>query len=233
MMFYEKMLKSADKSRLVFRLDISLPIAYTEDQDSLTELAYQLCGEVKDYVAAISIDSPFFLAVGPVNAEKISRKFNVPFIADFNLAETPEASLWIAEHAFNAGFDALIAHSFMGSSYLAELKHFAGSKAIIPIVGMTHSSSREFINPNTEKFCQNVKELGLKAVVGPSSVKGIREIRKLLPGTLIFADSEAKTAGHYIKAGADFEMVGRTIHISKDPEETTIQLMEALKDSSK
>ena len=101
--FYEKLVKQGRKSRLILRLDLSLPVHYEEDQDTLTELAFRLCDEVKEHVAAIDVDFPFFTAVGPVNASHVINKFNLPFIANFNLAETEEASLWIAEHAFNAG----------------------------------------------------------------------------------------------------------------------------------
>lgn len=230
-MFYKKMLKNRDKSQLVFRLDISLPIKLTEDQDSLTELAFQLCGDVKDYVSAIAIDSPFFIAVGPVNAEKIIRKFKVPFIADFNLAETEPASLWIAEHAFNAGFDALVVHSFMGRDYVQKLKEFSGSNEIIPILGMSHDSSRDFINPSSDRMCDIVKYLKMKTAIVPSDVKQVSRMRECLGDVLLFADSESGSIGDYVRAGADFEMVGRSIHNSKDPEETALRLMNDLRNS--
>ncbi|MCD4740760.1 hypothetical protein K8R43_06295 [archaeon] len=232
-MFSTQLTKNSKNTRLIFRLDISLPIAYSMDQESLTEIAFQLCGSVKDYVAAIAIDSPFFIAVGPVNAEKITRKFNLPFIADFNLAETPEASLWIAEHAFNAGFDALVTHSFMGSQWLRELQTFSDTKEIIPVVGMNHGSAYEYMNPQTKKFCETVRDLNLKTIIAPSDQSMIENIRIYLPDQILLADSELATAGEFIRAGADFEMFGKTIHDSKDPEETALKLMEKLRETFK
>jgi orotidine-5'-phosphate decarboxylase len=210
-------------------MDISLPISYEEDQDTLTEMAFRFCHQVSPYVAAVGVDTAFFTAVGPLRVAEITREFKMPLIADFNLAETEEASLWIAEQVFNADMDAMCVHSFMGERYLKVLKDFAGDRGVIPLVGMVYPSANDFINPHTPDMCKLVKKLGLKVVIGPSSIKGIKEIRKLLgKDVLILADSSDEELGQYLKAGADFEMIGRDIHKSKDPAETALCYMEAL-----
>jgi len=241
--FKNKLMKTARKNntRLIFNLDMSAEIDFlnfnkTEKAkvEKLKNNSLQILDEISCYLAAVKINRPFTDAAG-LKFIKNLKKFNLPLIADFKLADIDNTNKWIAKHAFNAGFDAVIAHAFTGEDSIAAAVDVAKekNKGVILVVNMSHPGSMEFITPDSDAMCKLAKKLGVCGVVAPATrpveifkVREIvgNEILILSPGVGV----QGGKAGGAIAAGADFEMAGRSIYCSKNPGDSAEKLREGL-----
>ena len=119
-------------------------------------------------------------------------------------------------------FDAAIIHLFTGH------KRYEGID-IIGVAGMSHPESH-IVRGNFTKLLDQaylLKVMGV--VVGATRPEMIREARRRLPEILIFSPGvgfQGAKPGEALKAGADFEIVGRSITLSDDPKEAARQVVE-------
>jgi len=233
-----------NNSRLIFNLDISTEIDFIDfnekEKAKINELknnSLEILTEISEYLAAVKINRPFTDAVG-LKFIKNLREFNLPLIADFKLADIDNTNAWIARHAFNAGFDAIIAHAFTGEDSIRAVIDVARekNKGVILVVNMSHPGSKEFITPNSDAMCELARKLNVDAVVAPATrpdeISGVRkiignEILILSPGV----GAQGGEAGKAIASGSDFEMVGRSIYKSKNPKACAKQIRDTLNNS--
>ena len=239
-MFRAKILKEAETkdTRLILNLDISMQINSQDDQAALLERAFQICRSTKDYLAAVKTNRQFADAVGLLNVRKLIEEMKMPFIADFKIADIDNTAVQIASNAYFTGYDAIIMHAFVGRDPIqAVMKEFP-NLGIIAVVAMTHPGAKEFILPNTPAMCKLAKEVGVAGVIAPGNkpehIKPIREavgneILLLCPGL----GAQGGVYGDALRAGADFEMVGRSIFDAKDPAEEALKIMEQMREARK
>ncbi|MFN3527768.1 MAG: orotidine-5'-phosphate decarboxylase [Candidatus Altarchaeaceae archaeon] len=215
--FYEKILKSSKErnSKLVYNLD--------------TEKALKIFDEIQEYFAGIKINRTFTDKFG-FEILKNLRKYDIPIIADFKIADIPDTNRILAENAKNAGFDAITVHAFIGADSILAVKEIIDP---ILIVGMSHEGAKEFISKNLENFCKLALNLKIKAVIAPSTrIEEIKKVREILNDVLIFSPGVGKQGGKYgdaIKAGANFEMIGRSIYESENPKKEILKILAILK----
>ena len=242
--FKNKLINAAERNntRLIFNLDLSAEVDFLNFNEiekakieGLKNNSLKILNEISDYIAAVKINRPFTDAV-ELKFIKELKKFNLPLIADFKLADIDNTNAWLARHAFNAGFDAVIAHAFLGEDAVSAVIDVARekNKGVILVVNMSHPGSREFITPNSDVMCEIAKKLNADCVVAPatrpeeiSDVREIigREILILSPGVGV----QGGKVGAAISSGADFEMVGRSIYKSKNPKSAAERIWGELK----
>ncbi len=242
--FKNKLLKTAKKNntRLIFNLDISAEIDFLnfnktekEKLEKLKNNSLEILDEISDYIAAVKINRPFTDAVG-LEFIKNLKQFNLPLIADFKLADIDNTSKWISRHAFNAGFDAIIAHAFTGEDSISAIVDVATEKdkGVILVVNMSHPGSREFITPNSDAMCEIAKKFSVSGVVAPATRPGeISRVREIIGNEILILSpgvgAQGGSVGGAIAAGADFEMVGRIIYNSENPGDATKKISMELK----
>ena len=217
-------------SRLVMNLDMSLAIRNEVDKESLREFAARTCLATKDYLAAIKVKRPLIDALGYWGMGSLIRETGIPFIADIKIADTDRASAWMAKHAYAVGFDAVTFHGFIGEEPIKTVMSEFRDKGVIVIVDMMHPAA-QFINKHTPEFCRMARKLGADGVMCAQKVGAIRKI--VGEGTQIFATGDywrGGSHGNMLRAGADFEMIGRNVYDSKDPRETVMRILGDVKE---
>lgn len=212
-----------NNSKLIFALDVS-------DQDPM-ENALQILEETSRYVSGVKIGYLLVLRAGLEIVSRIKEGSDLPVIADFKIADVPHVNRLIAGNAFDAGADAVIAHAFLGHDSLKAVVEVArkNGKGVIAIPSMSHPGSETFIGPVSERMARMAVELGSDGLVGPATrVDEVKKLRSWVGDeVLIFSPgvgAQGGEPGDAVLAGADFEIVGRAIYASGDPEESSKKL---------
>ncbi len=99
------------------------------------------------FVDAIKVGYPLALAAGLSIVGDLSG-VGLPLIADFKVADIPNTNRLICEAVFSAGFDAVIAHGFVGADAArtcVEVAHNHGGAAYI-VAEMSHPGATEYFH---------------------------------------------------------------------------------------
>ncbi len=170
---------------------------------------------------------PLALEIGWGGLKDLVEKFpQYYWIADFKLGDIPAVTEHVLRKFSSWGFDAAIIHLFTGH------RRYEGID-IIGVAGMSHPESH-IIRGNFTKLLDQaylLKVMGV--VVGATRPEMIREARRRLPNTLIFSPGvgfQGAKPGDALRAGADYEIVGRSITLSDDPVSTANKIVEAQRD---
>ena len=241
--YREYIRESAEKnnSRLIFNLDLSAEIDFLDFNETekakiekLKNNSLKILNEISEYLCAVKINRPFTDVVGLEFISEL-KKFGLPLIADFKLADIDNTNRLIARNAFNAGFDAVIAHAFTGEDSVKAVLDAAQEKekGVILVVNMSHPGSKKFITPNSIEMAEMAKKLNACGVVAPATrPEEIMGVRDTVGEMLIFAPgvgAQGGKPGDAIAHGADFEMVGRSIYNAENPEKAASRIQNALR----
>ncbi|MFX1510883.1 MAG: orotidine-5'-phosphate decarboxylase, partial [Promethearchaeota archaeon] len=217
------------KTRVIHALDVAntLPADAPESaRKELIERACHIAAAVEPHVVAIKLNYPLVLAVGLEIVHHLKMLVpDLPLIADFKVADIDNTNAWIARHAFAAGFDAIIVQGFIGEeaiqAVLNEAKS-AGDKGVILVVDMSHPGAATFIHPQTPRMVDLAKRLRVTGVIAPGTRPAhVREIRIQLGSEILIlapgVGAQGGKPGSAVSAGANYEIIGRSIYNAKDP----------------
>jgi uridine monophosphate synthetase len=217
------------QTRLIHALDIAntLPAdAIDSTRKELIENACHLAAAVAPHVVALKLNYPLVLATGVEVAHHLKIVVpEVPLIADFKVADIDSTNAWIARHTFAAGFDAIIVHGFIGNdaiqAVLDEARNY-GDRGVVLVVDMSHPGATQFIHPQTQEMARMAVKLRVSGVIAPGTrPEHVSEIRSWIGSPpLILAPgvgAQGGKPGSAIAAGANYEIIGRTIYQAKHP----------------
>ncbi|MHA1917395.1 MAG: orotate phosphoribosyltransferase [Candidatus Ranarchaeia archaeon] len=214
------------KTRLVHALDIVKKPSTSGSYEETKKKALDIVSAIKDNTAAIKINYPLTLATDLRFISKIKELSSIPIIADFKVADIENTSRLIANQAFASGVDAIITHAFVGEGPLKEIVEIAKKydKGVIAVTNMSHPSSKQFISPNTRALTDMCVNIGVSGIIAPGTrSEEISKVRDWIPNdVLILAPgigAQGGLPGDAIRAGANFEIVGRTIYNAENPKE--------------
>lgn len=181
-----------------------------------------------DLVSAYKVGIPLFLENGLNSIKNIKELCSKRVIADFKLADIGPVSSFILERLRELGADAVIAHGFVGLDGALDAVIETGKRVgldIILVASMSHPGSRMFIDRHFEEIISIALETGVHGIVvaanKPNMVRRARELvgQKLFiysPGVGV----QGAEPGDAICAGANYEIIGRTITRSANPRKT-------------
>lgn len=218
-----------NQTRIIHALDIAntlSPDAPDSARKELIENACHLAAAVNPHVVAIKLNYPLVLAAGIEVAHHLKMVVpELPLIADFKVADIDNTNAWIARHTFAAGFDAIIVQGFIGDdaiqAVLDEARRY-GDRGVILVVDMSHPGAMQFIHPQTQQLARLAVKLKVTGVIAPGTrPEHVSEIRSWVGSDpLILAPgvgAQGGKPGSVIKAGADYEIIGRSIYQAKHP----------------
>ncbi|MCS7133016.1 MAG: orotidine-5'-phosphate decarboxylase [Nitrososphaeria archaeon] len=203
------------RSRLIIAID------YLEGVDQIS----RLLEELGDLVVAAKLGIATAISLGRDELAKLIEKFGetIYFISDLKLADIPEVTLRNLEVITDMGFDGSIIHLFpMGyegvAAWAAERGH-----DLFGVAMMSHPGCMLF-EKNFDSFLDYSRKLGLRGVViGATRAEKIKEARARLGSNSIIISPgvgvQGAAAGAALRCGADFEIVGRSIVLSRNPRE--------------
>jgi len=227
------------KSNIILALD--LPPHKTM---RLMSRSIQILDSVHPYLCALKLNRQAVLPLGLFNGvQKIIRKahdLGLPTIMDAKINDIGNTNRAMAEYYYEAGFDAVIASSFVGwEEGLQPVFEVAEKmkRGVIVLVYMSHKGAPEGYgqtvqDPNTGQLRPQYMifaEKALKwkadgAIVGATYPEKIREIYAVLKEKVpIYSPGVGAQGGDIeaaAKAGARYLIVGRSIVLSEDPGET-------------
>lgn len=193
--------------------------------DVLTrEEALHIAEKTSPYLDSIKIGYPLVLGAGMHIAGEIA-SFGLPIIADFKVADIPNTNRLITEHAFQAGFSAIIAQGFTGTDSVeacVETARDYGGRCYV-VSEMSHPGALEFLSgENAIRIAQMAVECGADGIIAPATrperVKVLRDIvgdKKILSPGVGAQGGDAATIAPLI----DGMIVGRSIYNAEDPAE--------------
>ena len=249
---------SRNRSRLILALDYSDVFLRSETRvwkvkkERLLKKALEIIESTAELLAAIKINMQLILPLGLFNdLQQVIDKTEdckLPLIADCKVNDVGHTNLWITQHIFNAGFDAIIANPFVvwkgGLDTIFEEAKKRG-KGVILLVYMSHPAAKEgygqVVLTNKGKKFQYVifaeKALKWKAdgvIVGATHPTIVKEVKGILGKTVpIFSPGIGVQGGKIeeaFKSGVDYAIVGRTILKSPNPSKTAKNLKEMIND---
>ncbi len=236
-----------NKSRIVLALDF--PFIDIKDQNFLFQKSQSIIEKVYPYICAVKINHHLVLPLGTFHGVKklieIIHEKDLPVIMDCKVNDIGSTNKVIAKYYYSAGFDALIANPFVGwEEGLKPIFEVAKKmqRGVILLVYMSHKGAMEgygqqiYDKEKERKMLQYVsfarKALKWEAdgvVVGATVPEKIREIKKILRNKIpIYSPGIGAQGGKAVSAlnaGANYLIVGRSITLSKNPNETARTLV--------
>ncbi|MCX8183693.1 MAG: orotidine-5'-phosphate decarboxylase, partial [Crenarchaeota archaeon] len=219
------MLESGFRRRILekaFEKQSRVVLAFDEHngEEAVNRLS-TLCESLREHVVGIKIGLPTMLSTGLKSLSRLVKRFNEDyvFISDVKMADVSHVNSLTSRLLYEAGFDAVISHGFIGyegglDGLFNEAKRF--SKGVIIVVSMSHTGSIDFIDPVADMLVQTALKHGADGVVAPATrLRIVEEARKKAGSSLLIltpgVGAQGAPYGAGLSAGADFEIIGRSI----------------------
>ncbi len=203
-------------SRLVFSLDEVV------DRDVLVLLSSR--------VAYVKVGWPFILKAGIEGVRGVYHTFNGRVIFDLKLADIDSTMSKIISELSPYG-EGFIAHAFVGYDgaldKLKELVEKEGKKLFL-VASMSHRGWNDAFYPYIREVISRVDPFGL--VAPATKLQVLKTIRNDFPDKVIISPgvgAQGALPGDALCAGADYEIVGRSIYASADPLKSLLEIERA------
>jgi len=232
-------------SRIVIALDpIFNPYRFkrqdhrSRERLNVSDGAKNLLSELKGLVAGVKMGLPIMLGLGPDQVENILNSYhkNYFFICDLKMADIGHINRLVAEQLFEIGFDALIIHAIIGAKEgidkVVELANDM-NKGVLGLCAMSHPGASEHLNKNFNKLLSIAASAGVDGFVLPATYpKLITRARRTYPSKLVFSPGVGTQGAHFgsaLSAGADFEIIGRSIAQAQFPAEKAREILRVMR----
>ncbi|MFW9913980.1 MAG: orotidine 5'-phosphate decarboxylase [Candidatus Thorarchaeota archaeon] len=243
--FKEELLQRSEdaNSCLILALDVTTQMSnhskrWKEKRRSLTRQAIRVIEETAPELAALKFNHQLVLPLGIFSEEMaqiMDAADELPKIMDCKANDVGHTNRWIAQHYFDAGFDALIANPLVGfRGGIEEISHVAKERerGLILLCVMSHpgakfSFTREFVDksgpvPAYQLIARNATQWGAHGlIVGGTYPELVQQVRSLIPrDMLIISPGLGAQGGNGTglrTAGTDYFIVGRSIFDAENP----------------
>jgi orotidine-5'-phosphate decarboxylase len=194
-----------------------------------SERAVTMASKTARHLDAVKVSIPS--VVGPlaregVNViERLRSATRKPVIADWKVADVPHMDAMIVDLVASLGANAVIVHGFMGEDSVKACVDEAekASMDVFVVVELSSPGATGVMQPLGFELAKLAKRCGATGIIAPGTrpdrvklYRGIigTDMQMLSPGI----GAQGAEPGSAIAAGADFEIVGRSIYGSRDPE---------------
>lgn len=174
------------------------------------------------YIDAVKIGYPLVLSTGLSIVEDLAG-LGLPLIADFKVADIPNTNRLICEAVFSAGFDAVIAHGFVGADAAracVEVAHNHGGAAYI-VAEMSHPGATEFFHDGVaERLATLAVSCRADGIIAPATRPDrISQLREIVGEKTIYSPGVGAQGGDLdtVARLVDGVIVGRSIYEAEDP----------------
>lgn len=174
------------------------------------------------FIDAIKIGYPLVLSTGLSIVDDLAG-LGLPLIADFKVADIPNTNRLISEAVFSAGFDAIIAHGFVGADAAracVEVAHSHDGAAYI-VAEMSHPGATEFFHGGVaERLATLAVSCRADGIIAPATRPDrIRRIREIVGEKTIYSPGVGAQGGDLdtVARLVDGVIVGRSIYEAEDP----------------
>jgi len=174
------------------------------------------------FIDAIKVGYPLVLAAGLSIVGDLSG-VGLPLIADFKVADIPNTNRLICEAVFSAGFDAVIAHGFVGGDAAracVEVAHNHGGAAYI-VAEMSHPGATEYFHGGVaEHLAALAVACRADGIIAPATRPDrVSRLREIVGKKTIYSPGVGAQGGDLdtVARLVDGVIVGRSIYEAEDP----------------
>ncbi len=174
------------------------------------------------FIDAVKIGYPLVLSAGLSIVEDLAG-LGLPLIADFKVADIPNTNRLICEAVFSAGFDAVIAHGFVGADAArtcVEVAHNHSGAAYI-VAEMSHPGATEFFHGGVaESLATLAVACRADGIIAPATrPERIARLREIVGEKAIYSPGVGAQGGDIdtVARLVDGVIVGRSIYEAEDP----------------
>lgn len=174
------------------------------------------------FIDAIKVGYPLALAAGLSIVGDLSG-VGLPLIADFKVADIPNTNRLICEAVFSAGFDAVIAHGFVGGDAAracVEVAHNHGGAAYI-VAEMSHPGATEYFHGGVaEHLAALAVACRADGIIAPATRPDrVGRLREIVGKKTIYSPGVGAQGGDLdtVARLVDGVIVGRSIYEAEDP----------------
>ncbi len=205
-------------SRLIMALDVT-----TNMYEAVA--IENLLNSVSKDLLGVKIGVPTILSYGLHTISKwIDSVNDVLWIVDLKLADIGYVARQSIEQVYEAGFDAVIMHGFIGfEDGLVDAVEYASDLGISPILvaAMSHRGGMEYLNRVSADMVMRSLEIGLEGYVLPATYPILIKMYRGIVGDRVIIAPGVGAQGARprvaVEHGADAEIVGRRIYMADDP----------------
>jgi orotidine-5'-phosphate decarboxylase len=181
-----------------------------------TERAVSVVDKTADFIDAIKVGYPLILSTGLEIITDL-KKFGLPIIADFKVADVPHVSAEICRLATEAGADFVIVQGIMGGDVVEACSKVA---PLFVVSDMSHPGALDYISGHNREIAGHAAKFAEGIVAPATRPQTIKTLRSIIGDLIIISPgvkAQGAEVGSAISAGADFEIIGRAIYNSPDP----------------
>lgn len=174
------------------------------------------------------------LVAGAGIFKRIKEETGLAIIADAKIADVSHIAGEITKICFDASADAATVHGIVGPSSLKACVAQAGpGKDIIVITEITHPDASHFMEQISEAIARLALDAKASGIQAPGNrPKRVSDLRKIVGDemTIIACGMgvQGGKVGSALKAGAGFEIYGRSIYKARNPEKSGKAIATAL-----
>ncbi len=197
----------------------------------------RICSSTSDYAAGYKLGLPALLRAGSRGLREAADSCRADLlIADLKLADIGYIMKLVAKELLDMGFNAIIAHAFIGYrgalGELADLLKEHGAK-LIAVTTMSHPGAEELMDSVADRLIEIALKAHAWGLVMPATRPSLIAVGRhtglkiLAPGV----GAQGARPGEALCAGADYEIVGRSITMSSRPGEAAAAVLRAQKEA--
>lgn len=195
------------------------------------DAAFALLDHVVEHVDVIKLNYPLVLRAGLSLLGELRRRYGLPLVADFKVADVPVTNDRIVRLVEEAGADAIMIHGFVGVDALRSAQRAAETLKLLVVTQLTNPGGLDFSAAFSEDFARLAAMLGLAGVQAPGNrPEVVARMRELVgPERLIVCcgiGAQGGAFGGALRAGASYEIIGRAIYAAPDPLEAILAIKE-------
>jgi orotidine-5'-phosphate decarboxylase len=197
--------------------------------------AIKIVTSTSKYIDAVKIGLPLGLEEGLSVISKIKENTELPIIADIKISDVPDIASKLAKTCFNLGYDGITVQGFVGPSTIETcVREGNKMRDVIVITELTHTDGEIFMQPISDDIAQMAKDLGASGIQAPGTrPERIKVLRRITGEKMVVVScgigTQGGEIGSAIEAGADFEIIGRTIYNDPNPERSARMISRKIK----
>lgn len=234
-------------SRIVLALDPPFnPYSVKNPEERLKERlntaarVKNLLAELNGLVSGVKIGLPLIFGLGLDLVEDIINTYRKSyfFICDPKMADIGHINSLEAAQLFDVGFDALIVHAAIGiKGGIDEVVSLAEEmdKGVLGLCAMSHPGASEHLNKHYNELLEIAAKAGVDGFVVPATYPHlITSTKNAYPSSIIFSPgvgTQGASFGSALAAGADYEIIGRSIAQAPSPAARAKEILKEIKET--
>ncbi len=197
--------------------------------------AFSLLDKIIPDIDVIKFNYPLVLREGIELLAETKKRYDKPIFADFKIADVPVTNNRIIQLCQDNGADAVMIHGFVGIEALQKAREIAGSIKLFLMTQLTNPGGLDFYAPYSKKFCEIARTLGMDGIQAPGNrPEAVKKAREIVGEDLLIVScgigAQGGKFGGALKAGADYEIIGRAIYQSEQPEQKVNEIKKVLQE---